>query len=1169
MKKRLLSWLLAISMLTAAVPTAFAEGDAAATGPAPVTVTETETETEDPADNESTGDEDTSSDSETPGDTGEGEPAGNVPGNVNGDGKASNSSSGTDTGELPAAANNIMPFSGGEQGDPVCTDGTAQYTTLAQAFNEAPDGSTITLTADFTMSNDGIATVPKGKTLTLDMAGHAITVTEDFEGRPIVNNGTLTVKGEGTIDASASVSGGYGAINNFGTLTIESGNFKGNVMAGGACVYVRPGSTATINGGTFSGATAAINSEGDLTIHGGTFSTTSCNQTINEAGEQCYAYCIISSGTLYISDADVTGVQGGLAINNGYAVVDGGTYQTVGCEHDKGTAGAYSFYALYIAGEKDKVEAHINGGTYKAVYRSAALVGNDNPGGDGGIRAKATAYITDGTFTGGSAGEALSAGKITGDPKITGGTFNTDVSAYVAPGSIQRNPDTGKFVVRALTAEDPETLAEVDGVYYDDLGEALAAAADNKTVTLQKDVTLSASVSAAGTSVLDLNGHTVQAGDAMTGSMILVGEGVSLEITGASGAIKGNAQTTAAVETTGGSVTVSGGSVENTLPAQSDKAKGIGIQSSKGTVTVTGGSVLGNRGIQSVDGVVNVTDGTVKSTVTDTQYYNYAILSKGGSVAVGGNAVVDGGEISRAIQASGAKVDISGNAQLSGETGIGIFNYNGTNKEGDTSSTVTITGGSITCEYFAVAGNNLQSAGTTVNITGGTLYADKTGPAIYWPMEGTLTIGGTAKVSGGTAIEAKMGTITIKDRAVIEGTGEYNEDEPTNGGSSPEGSALLFSAQMYGGVYNDEYKQYRTSPDLTVNIEGGTLKSVNGNAVTVYNTEKTDAQTAKVTVSGGTMEYPKGKAAVRSYASAGNDASVTGDGLTTTKSKTTVEVKNTAAAAATDANGVTLFYTSVDTALEAAGTDPVEVFVFGESDVPVEMLDNENVTLTVANGVNLYVGNGTDNMVLQATKNADGSTSYKLVDKTGGAVTVDPPIVTLTADKTSATEGETITLTAKATHTNDKVTEYSYAWYKDGVLIPGQTGSTLTVTSAGNYTVGVRAKLADENDASIVYLSGERVSAAMALTFTPRPGQNPPVDEHPEIGEAIANGTWGQPESAAAVSSNNSAVGSTSVSIPQTSDDANLTLWIVLLAVSAVAIVVLGVVIYRRRKGSK
>lgn len=1154
MKKRLLSWLLAISMLTAAMPTAFAEGDAAATEPAPVSMSDVTEEHSEPAGDVIVEEEET--EPEIPEDTSE-EPAA--------DSTVASVPAETDPAEQPSAANGIARLSDEEQGDPVCTDGTTEYATLAQAVNEAPDGSTITLTANVTVPADGIATVPEGKTLTLDLSTHTISVTGDFVGRPIVNNGTLTVKGEGAIDASASVSGGYGAINNYGTLTIESGNFKGSVLAGGACVYVRPGSTATINGGTFSGATAAINSEGDLTIHGGTFSTTSCNQTKDENGKSYWAYCIISSGTLYISDAHVTGVQGGLAINNGYAVVDGGTYRTVGCTHDKdGTEGLYSYYALYIAGEEGVVEAHINGGTYTAAYRSAVLAGNDNTGGDGGINAKATAYITGGTFNGGSAGQALVAGKNTGDPQITGGTFSTDISAYVAPGSIQKDSD-GKFVVRALTAEDPETLAEVDGVYYDDLGEALAAAADSKTVVLQKAVTLSASVSAAGTSVLDLNGHTVQAGNAMTGSMILVGEGVSLEITGASGAIKGNAQTTAAVETTGGSVTVSGGSVENTLPAQSDKAKGIGIQSSKGTVTVTGGSVLGNRGIQSIDGTVNVTGGTVKSTVTDTQYYNYAILSKGGSVAVSGNAVVDGGEISRAIQASGAKVDVSGNAQLSGETGIGIFNYNGTNKEGDTSSTVTITGGSITCEYFAVAGNNLQSAGTTVIITGGTLYADKTGPAIYWPMEGTLTIGGTAKVSGGTGIEAKMGTITIKDQAVIEGTGDYNENEPQNGGSSPEGSALLFSAQMYGGVNT----QYRTSPDLTVNIEGGTLKSVNGNAVTVYNTESTDAQTAKVTVSGGTMEYPEGKAAVRSYASAGNDAGVTGDGLTTTKSKTTVEVKNTAAAAATDANGVTLYYTSVDTPLAAAGSNPVEVFVFGESDVSVEMLDNENVTLTVADGVNLYVGNGTDDMVLKATKNADGSTSYKLVDKTGGAVTVDPPIVTLTADKTSATEGETITLTAKATHTNDKVTEYSYAWYKDGVLIPGQTGSTLTVTSAGSYTVGVRAKLADENDASIVYLSDERVSAAMALTFTPRPGQNPPVDEHPEIGEAIANGTWGQPDSAPAASSNSTAAGSTSVSVPQTSDDANLTLWIVLLAVSAVAIVVLGVVIYRRRKGSK
>ena len=80
----------------------------------------------------------------------------------------------------------------------------------------------------------------------------------------------------------------------------------------------------------------------------------------------------------------------------------------------------------------------------------------------------------------------------------------------------------------------------------------------------------------------------------------------------------------------------------------------------------------------------------------------------------------------------------------------------------------------------------MESAQSNVVITGGSLSAPADCTAIYWPMEGTLTIGGNATVTGGTAIEAKMGTITIKDQAVITGTGDWNENEPENGGSSPK-----------------------------------------------------------------------------------------------------------------------------------------------------------------------------------------------------------------------------------------------------------------------------------------------------------------------------------------------------------------------------------------------
>lgn len=65
------------------------------------------------------------------------------------------------------------------------------------------------------------------------MAGNSITVESDFEGRPIVNEGTLTVTGNGIIDSSASENG-LGAINNKGTLTIENGTYRGAVYGSGS-----------------------------------------------------------------------------------------------------------------------------------------------------------------------------------------------------------------------------------------------------------------------------------------------------------------------------------------------------------------------------------------------------------------------------------------------------------------------------------------------------------------------------------------------------------------------------------------------------------------------------------------------------------------------------------------------------------------------------------------------------------------------------------------------------------------------------------------------------------------------------------------------------------------------------------------------------------------------
>ena len=362
---------------------------------------------------------------------------------------------------------------------------------------------------DFT--TDDIITIQEGQNIVLDMNGYTITVADDFSGRPLVNYGTLTMTGNGTIDSSDSMYGGLGAINNYGTLTIENGTYKGHIYANGAALYNRAGGTATINDGNFWGC-AAVNSDGVITVNGGTFETTSCNQTVDPTGKKHWAYCFISSGTLYFNDGNVTGVQGGLAINNGYAEVKGGTFKTTTCEHTPN--GSASYYALYIAGEEGEVEAHISGGTYTSAYQVAVLCGNDNPGGDGGINAKATAYISGGTFTGGTGvkGQALSAGKNTGDPLITGGTFSSDVSTYVSK-SAAISTDSGKTVVTLKPSDNAVASVVKNGqtLYYTSLNDAVAEARDGETVEVLESTTISSALEIKNNITIDGNGNTVTA----------------------------------------------------------------------------------------------------------------------------------------------------------------------------------------------------------------------------------------------------------------------------------------------------------------------------------------------------------------------------------------------------------------------------------------------------------------------------------------------------------------------------------------------------------------------------------------------------------------------------------------------------------------------------------
>ena len=148
---------------------------------------------------------------------------------------------------------------------------------------------TVTLDKDYTED----ITIPSGADVTLDLNGKTLSNTNNgkatlsVEGTAVVKNGTIIggtgyynieVKKGGslTLENVTATAGNTGSsmIDNWGTLTIKSGDYSGGLDV----VKSEPGATLLITGGTFAlnhavawSYTGVVLSYGDLTITGGTF----------------------------------------------------------------------------------------------------------------------------------------------------------------------------------------------------------------------------------------------------------------------------------------------------------------------------------------------------------------------------------------------------------------------------------------------------------------------------------------------------------------------------------------------------------------------------------------------------------------------------------------------------------------------------------------------------------------------------------------------------------------------------------------------------------------------------------------------------------------------------------------------------------------------------------
>lgn len=203
---------------------------------------------------------------------------------------------------------------------------TYEFVSLKDAIaSDHSDGATIQLTKNVTEN----VVVPDGKTVTLDLAGHTLTNTDDLgsaQGTVTVEQGgalTLTDSSEagtGTVDSTKH---GTGALVNHGTVTVESGTLTRSKEAG---------SSPSDNGGN---SWYVIDNQGTMTFDGGTVTSTGKFSSLvrNAAGTLTINDGSFSNGFIALKNEDATLIVNGGTISSdeqsiqnwGTATLSGGT----------------------------------------------------------------------------------------------------------------------------------------------------------------------------------------------------------------------------------------------------------------------------------------------------------------------------------------------------------------------------------------------------------------------------------------------------------------------------------------------------------------------------------------------------------------------------------------------------------------------------------------------------------------------------------------------------------------------------------------------------------------------------------------------------------------------------------------------------------------------------
>jgi uncharacterized repeat protein (TIGR02543 family) len=563
--------------------------------------------------------------------------------------------------------------------------GNNYYATLAAAIQAVTnsDETTVELLAN---SSEKI-TIGSGRNIILDLKNN--TLSNSGNNPVIANNGHLTII-SGNITSSAT----QGAINNNQNATLNITG--GTVTATGTRQALYNQGIANISGGTFTSSTSERGTIqnlaiGTLNITGGTITSTGMMGVDNV-------------GTLRI------GTKGhGVSVTS--PSIKGETYGVVSTH-------AFTYYDGVIGGKTDAIDdetmiseietayemKHTTNGSYKEVHLETIYVIVTFEY-NGGVETEPTRGLT--------AGSQLGTLPTTSREGYTFvGWFDANDNEVSASKIINNNINIYAHWRR-------DTVARIGTEEYGTLPEALATVSDNTptTITLLKDITLSntISVTSAKNITFNLNGHTLEYAGGTTienyGSVSVTDSAGGGSIIG--GKLNGNTYIPAVNNKSGGSFTLSGGTILSNVSQ---------VFENNGSFTMTGGKITIANIAQGVvnnnaGAVMNMSGGTIEAPIAGSK--RQGIYNKG-TVNISGTAVITSATSDRGVVQNDAS---SGTINISGGT---ITSTNTNCQKGavhnDKGGTVKITGGTIISKSTNNNGAAVQNAGTlTIGVKDGNI----------------------------------------------------------------------------------------------------------------------------------------------------------------------------------------------------------------------------------------------------------------------------------------------------------------------------------------------------------------------------------------------------------------------------------------------------------------